>query len=157
MPLWQWTLYSLGLTAVLGLLLFCGYTFRLRIVYPFALVTGHVVSATVTMILFCVLLYHLATDSANVQMYAQIIAWVSFAALIVTFLSGLYFYLWFNARRRGLKNGMLVTHLLMAAVSFSFAVSGVAGIAGTQPTDRSHLYPPSMYNFHKHQHTQTAE
>lgn len=147
MSLWQITLYSLFLTAFFGIFLFVGYTFRVRIRYPLALVTCHVVSALVTVVLFCFLLVQ-QLHAPNLHQYAVVVAWLSLVAILITFVSGFYFYLRYNVRRRGLRTGLLVTHLLMAAVSFVCAAASIAELS--VPPKANNLYPGSMYNYYKH-------
>lgn len=147
--LWEWTFFSLLVTSVFGIWLFVGFTFRLRPRYPFLLVTCHVVGATVTVVLFCSLFVKWLIQPQVGYSYAPVILWIGLFMILATFLSGLYFYFFFDARRRGLGYKLLITHLVMAALSFVFVIASIAQLSG--PLHSQHFFPGNKYNFYKHQ------
>lgn len=148
MALWRLTFVLLFVTASIGIWLFVGYTFRARIRYPLLLVTTHVISATLTVIAF-IWLFITQRHWSQHHATAFVILCVSLVMVLVTYLSGLYFYGKFNVRGRGLKSKLLISHLVMAALSFVCVASSVAELSAAQPPT-SHNYPGSMYNFYKH-------
>lgn len=152
MSLWVWTFLVLLVTAVFGLWLFAGFTFRVRPRYPFALVTSHVIGATASLVLFCILVVRWFAHHQAVHSYAPVVLIIALVVLLATFLSGLYFYFGFNVRRRHLTYKLLITHLAMAALAFIFAIAGIAEASG--PVHTQKFYPSSMYNFHKHHRSQ---
>ncbi|WDL97492.1 hypothetical protein [Alicyclobacillus sp. ALC3] len=153
MTLWQWTFLLALATSAVGLILFGGFTFRIKPRFPFLLVTLHVVGATATVVLFCVLFARWLMHYGPSHAYAGIVLWASLIVILATFLSGLYFYFFYNARRRGLGYRLLVTHLVMAALSFVCIIASVAELSGTGLV-KSTLFPTNGYNFHKHAHMQ---
>lgn len=152
--LWAWTFFALLVTSIFGIWLFAGFTFRLKPRYPFLLVTCHVVGALVTVVLFCSLFIKWLYQPQVGHSFAPAILWVGLIMILATFLSGLYFYFFFNARRRGLGYKLLITHLVMAALSFVFVVASIAELSGSVHTQ--HLFPGTKYNFYKHHRSQRA-
>lgn len=150
MTLWQWTFLALLITASFGIVLFTGYTFRVRIRYPFALVTSHVVSAFITVILFSILFVQKLRFGFPAHSYSPFVLWPALVLLLATFASGVHFYFKYNARRLGLRNALLIAHLFMAALSFVAVIASTAELS--VPPKPTNLYPGSMYNFYKHQH-----
>lgn len=154
--LWQWTFLVALATATVGLVLFAGFTFRLKPRFPFLLVTLHVVGATATVVMFCILFVRSIGNHAASHGYAGVVLWASLVVILLTFLSGLYFYFFYNARRRGLDYPLLVSHLIMAALSFVCVVASVAALSGIG-IQTSSLFPTTGYNFHKHEHARQAQ
>lgn len=150
MELWKWTFILLLITAGFGIWLFVGYTYRLRPRYPLIVVSSHVISALVTVILFTVLLVRWIHRGNFAHGYEIFVLYVAYFVVLITFLFGMYLYVRYNLRKRGLTMRLLVAHLVMAALSFVAVVTGVAELS--VPIHTAHIYPGTMYNYHKHHH-----
>lgn len=150
--LWTWTFLVTLATAAVGLSLFAGFTFQVKPRYPFLLVTCHVIGAFATVTLYCILFVRwMGNHNTATHLYAAVVLWVSLVVILSTFISGIYFYFRYNARRRGLGYRLLITHLVMAALSFVCVIASVSELSGTGISAKS-LFPPSSYNFYKHHH-----
>ncbi|WDL98440.1 hypothetical protein [Alicyclobacillus sp. ALC3] len=156
MSLWMWTFLIALFTATVGLVLFIGFTFQQKLRYPFLFVTFHVIGATVTVILFCILFIRWITHHDATTPYASLVLWASLAVVLATFVSGLYFYFWYNARKRPLSYRLLVTHLVMASLAFVSVITSVAQLSNTGLHSHQ-LYRATGYNFRKHRDIRQAE
>lgn len=135
-------------TVVVGACLFVGYTFRIRIRYPFALVITHVAGATLTVILFTIFLVHRTIIPVNGN--RNIFALVSYSFLLVTFVTGLVFFIRYDFRRRYIGIKRLSLHIVMAAFTV-FSLSGTTAIyTSFAHKDMYHVPGSAMYNVHKH-------
>ncbi|WDL95693.1 hypothetical protein [Alicyclobacillus sp. ALC3] len=156
MSLEQWTFRVAVATAAVGLALFAGFGFRIKAGLRFLFVTLHVVGATSTVIMFCVLFVRWMRHPAASHSYAGVILWVSLIVILATFLSGMYFYFFYNVRRRRLHYPLLVSHLIMAALSFFCVMASVAELS-PYGLVKSHLFLGHDYNFQKHEQGQHAQ
>jgi hypothetical protein len=150
LSLWQVSFLSLAVTSVFGLILFVGYTFRIRIQYPLTLVSFHVALASVT-----VVLYTLSTIQVflhpSVSIGFRMLILFADVVLLATYITGLTFFIRFDAKRKGMRQHLIATHLVMAGVTFIFVTSGT--IALVKPTVPAHtLYGPNRYELHKYDH-----
>lgn len=147
MTLWHWTFAFLFFTAIVGLVLFSGFTLRINMRYPLLLVTTHVASASITFVLFTILLVQRLTST---QTGVQVFVLISYFILVVTFISGVYFFFRYDARRRGMRYLLLVFHLVSASLTFIFTVSSLAAFREPQTQPQHYTPGGAMYNVHKH-------
>ena len=146
MLLWQVTLTAFIITSIFGLYLFSGYTFRIKVYYPLVLVTCHVVAASVTTILFGVLIVRMLSSYSQIPVFSVVFSVISFVLVVLTLTSGLYFYFRFEARRRRTKWRLIGFHLALAGLSFIFAISSISTVAAPKQT---HDYAgTAWYKYH---------
>lgn len=150
MSLWLWTFLVALFTATVGLVLFAGFSFqKKKLRYPFLFVTFHVLGTTATVILFCILFVRWITHHDVTHPYGSVVLWLSLVVVLATFVSGIYFYFWYNARGRGLSYRLLVTHLAMASLAFVSVITSVAEFSNTG-IHPGESYRTTGYNFYKH-------
>ncbi|QQE77703.1 hypothetical protein [Alicyclobacillus sp. SO9] len=147
MTLWHWTFAFLFLTAIVGLVLFSGFTLRISIRYPLILVATHVASASTTFILFTILLVHRLTST---QTGVQVFVLISYMVLVVTFVSGIYFFFRYDAQRKRMRYFLLLFHLMSASLTFIFVISSLAAFRVPHPHSQQYTPGGAMYNVHKH-------
>lgn len=146
MLLWQVTLAAFILTSLFGLYLFAGYTFRIKVHYPLVLVTCHVIAALITSILFGILIVRILTSHSHSSVFTEVFSLISFVLVLLTLASGLYFYFRYDARNRRTKWGLIITHLMMASLSFIFAISSIATVA--EPHHKNTYPGDAWYRYH---------
>lgn len=151
---------SLGLTALTGLLLFFGYTFRTRnhlmSMYPLVGVRLHIVSVLITAVLLTMAFWaKLSATSQPAERFSLFLFGSSYALFIVTLLLGLFFYFRFDFKRLRLRSHFLVLHWVLASLTFIFLLSSLAIYAGnvgssaTARPSRGPLAPPPVLHLHK--------
>jgi hypothetical protein len=136
--LWQATLTAFIITSLFGLYLFAGYTFRIKVHYPLVLVTSHVIAAATTTVLFAILMIRMLSSLNQSGTFTAVFALISFALVVLTLMSGIVFYFRFDARRRRTRWGLIITHLMMASLSFIFAISSIATVAEPRHHQKSY-------------------
>ncbi|MCY0874812.1 MAG: hypothetical protein OWT28_00795 [Firmicutes bacterium] len=131
MSLLAWSYGALGITALTGLGLFLMYTFRARThlkpIYPLIGVRVHLVFVAITAVLLTLVMKQKLTVAATGEAhYPQILLISSYVMFWVTLILGLYFYFRFDVKRIRLRSQFLVTHWVLAALSFIFLTSSFA-------------------------------
>lgn len=118
MNLLSWSYLSLLVASFFGLMLFFGFTFRIKVHYPFSLVTLHLSSVILTFLLFTAAL---AQDifgghtSRGFQLDYTIFVYIVF---LITLGTGLFFFLRYDLRKKILHLPLVSTHLVMAGLTF---------------------------------------
>jgi amino acid transporter len=139
----DWTYVSLAVTSAAGAFLFFGYGWlgpllgrsersrqkplplRRRGI-PINWVLVHIVLASATLILFSDVMFTVRPPHAGFLVAAYVF-------YVLTFFTGLGFFLRFDRRRRRLKPRLLGLHLLMAVITFTLITSAMALYAYTPP------------------------
>ena len=86
----DWSYVGLLVASVLGAILFFGYTFRIRIAYPFVLVSLHLTTVLITFILFTIAFVQILNANPSALKAGFII--LTYVVFILTLLTGLFFF-----------------------------------------------------------------
>ena len=149
---------TLGIASAFGAVLFIGFTFRVKVHYPVALINTHLLMIAVTCILLTI---HVVSQVAfrTVHGFNFALMLMTYALFLVTFITGMSFYLKFNvkrfrSKRRPPRARWVSTHLIMATVTFIFYTTYFIDSLPSPPPPR-HLQvganSPRWNNFHLHQ------
>lgn len=151
MLLWHLAFVCLCLASVAGMVLFFGFTFRVRIAYPLSVVTTHLILAIATSVLFSAAVIHRFTNGKPLSVLYVVLLIVSVAIVLVTLIVGIIYFIRFNLKQKDGHGHFIGMHVTMAAVSFIFITAST--IAITQTVSMKNVVAhPSLYNFYKHHH-----
>lgn len=125
--------FSLCVTALSGMVLFFGYTFRarrahLQTVYPLVAVRLHIVLVAVNFVLLSIA-FRATTITYGMSPFHHFSYFLfacAYALFFITFLSGLYFHIRFDLRKMNLQSAFLVSHWVLAVFTFILLTSSVA-------------------------------
>lgn len=152
MNLLDWSYIGLLVASLLGAVLFLGYTFRVRIAYPFVLVSLHMSTVVITFILFTIALVQgLDQGPFTFRTWFLILTYVVF---LLTLLTGLFFFVRYDLRRKIMRLPLISTHLVMAVMTF-ICFTGLMGLSlqglGARTSPSTGSASPAWYSFHRHQ------
>lgn len=152
MNILDWSYLGLLMASLMGAILFFGYTFRIKIAYPFVLVSLHLTVVGVTFILFTAAFIHIfqvKTSALEVGFFT-----LSYVVFVLTLVTGLFFFLRYDLRRKIMRLPLVSTHLVMAVVTF-ICFTGLIGLADQRTQVHTHAFAgrlsPGWYSFHRHQ------
>lgn len=151
MLLWRLAFGCLCVTSIVGMILFFGYTFRVRIVYPLVMVTTHLLLAILTTGLFVVAVVQRFLSPRELSTLYMVLLGLNLIIIVVTVVVGIVFFLRFNVKGREVYGTFVGLHVTMASVAFIFATASTIAITQTIPP-KVPITSPTLYNFYKYHH-----
>lgn len=148
---WELAFVLLALSSIAGMVLFFGYTFRIRIHYPMTLVITHLVMTAVMCLLYLICIVWKLSTYTNESWLFPVILVSSGVMMILTFIVGLAFFFKFNLKGIALAKHFISLHVTMASVTFILLIASTIFVTQSQ-LDHKHNFPASNYNYYKHLH-----
>lgn len=153
MNLLGWAYVSLLVASLFGLMLFFGFTFRIKVHYPISLVTLHLASVILTFLLFTAAIVESILHghtSRGFQVDYTVFVYIVF---LITLATGLFFFLRYDLRRKILRLPLVSTHLVMAGITFILLTALMAlptGEAAIQKKVVLGSLSPAWYTYNRH-------
>lgn len=149
MLMWHLAFAALVAASAVGMVLFFGYTFRVRLAYPLILVTVHLILSLVATVLFVMAAMQSLFYNKHHSTLYDVLLVTSIVVMILTVLVGLAFYFRFNLGRIDIHGRFIGLHVTMASVAFILVVASTIGLTQTYDSKILPIHP-SLYNFYKH-------